>query len=328
MQCNLAASRRGFTVIELMIVIAIIALLAAVAASALSNAAEQARAQRTRAIINKIDQLIMEKYDSYRTRAIPLQMPNGTSPYRAAEIRLHAIRDLMRMEMPDRKTDLTDGPADLNPYSATTLSLASPSVRNGYIRRITAACGSSWQDNTTGWTPASQGAECLYLILSMMRDGEQSSLDYFTSAEVGDLDGDGMPEILDGWGKPIEFLRWAPGFVIDPDSAWKEVPSFVPLTTQTRDASVSPDPFDPLKIQGQYALTPLIFSAGPDGEFDVFTDNDLPNYQQYAKSGPNNYPKPYNSFDDGKWAGQIFDRDKDGYHAYQDNITNHFRGDQ
>ncbi|HEX8203912.1 MAG TPA: hypothetical protein VF590_25780, partial [Isosphaeraceae bacterium] len=32
--------------------------------------------------------------------------------------------------------------------------------------------------------------------------------DDFTAREVGDTDGDGLPEFLDAWGKPLQFYRW------------------------------------------------------------------------------------------------------------------------
>ncbi len=41
-------------------------------------------------------------------------------------------------------------------------------------------------------------------------DGEARTL--FGENSIGDTDGDGAPEFVDGWGHPINFLRWAPGF--------------------------------------------------------------------------------------------------------------------
>ena len=71
-----------------------------------------------------------------------------------------------------------------------------------------------------------------------------------------------MPEILDPWGKPIYFLRWAPGFASD-------------LQDPSRRA---PDPFDPLRIDPRwasddaekpFALFPLVYSAGRDRDYGV-----------------------------------------------------------
>src|SRR5438046_3713851 len=75
---------------------------------------------------------------------------------------------------------------------------------------------------SAAWTEQNQGSECLYLILSTMRDGDKSALDYFDATEIGDTDNDGMKEILDGWGTPIEFIRWPAGYAenVGPDGAW------------------------------------------------------------------------------------------------------------
>src|SRR5437667_3806620 len=94
--------RPAFTLTELLIVIAIIAILSGLGLSAYSGATQMAREQRTRGMITKIDQLIMERYEAYRTRAVPIKIAAGVQPRMAAGNRLLALRELMRLEMPDR----------------------------------------------------------------------------------------------------------------------------------------------------------------------------------------------------------------------------------
>jgi hypothetical protein len=73
---------------------------------------------------------------------------------------------------------------------------------------------------------------------------------------VGDIDNDGAFEFWDGWGRPISFIRWAPGA----------------MPTGRRNADKYPDPLDPLRFDYDatdvtktgYALVPLIFSPGKD----------------------------------------------------------------
>jgi prepilin-type N-terminal cleavage/methylation domain-containing protein len=325
------ARRTAFTLLELLVVIAIIALLAAMSMLALAGAAEQAREQRTRAIINKIDQLIREKYDGYRTRPLPIRFLPGTSQLVASQMRVLAMRDLMRMELPDRKSDVVDPPADINPVAGQTAYLPpynpvtgltrGPSLWESYRRAAQRNSGAAWA--TGGWTEVSQGAECLYLILSHMRDsGEKSIIDYFLPSEIGDLDEDGMKEILDGWGRPIEFLRWAPGYTIENDAVTLQ-------TNTTTNAGYTHDPFDPLKRDATaFALYPLIMSSGRDKEFDIFTDNQSPTpFQRYCDPATpdNNFPKPYATFAEGFLAGAPMDRDGDGVFAFLDNITNHYQ---
>lgn len=308
MKRNRANDRRpAFTVTELLVVLSILALLTAMSVSALANAAEQARAQRTRAIIDKIDQLIVERWESYRTRAIPyVRHPD---PRQNALNRLNALRELQRLELPMNAHDIWDNPQYL-------VGNALPAVARGYRRRCLPEAS---------WNGANEEAECLYLIISSMRDGEKNAIEFFTSSEIGDLDGDGQLEILDGWGQPIVFVRWPTGYV----NNHLATPA---LTTQVNDGVNAPDPFDPLKADPRFretgalvvpfAMMPLVYSVGPDGESGVqLPDAD---FHYSATSTDRPYPNdPYAPIDDeGKdvYVGEIFSRS-----MAADNITNHFR---
>ena len=320
-------SRSSFTLVELLMVIAIIGLLASSIMFAMWNVMEDTKRSRTESQIARINALLMEKYESYQTRAVPIKVPPGTPPRAAAIMRLNAIRELMRMEMPDRITDVTD--------PARVLSSA-PSSWRTYRRQSVAT-----------WSDTNQGAECLYLILRNMRDADTSALDFFNENEVGDVDGDGMLEILDGWGKPIDFLRWAPGFseMPGPDGGWgvtgvdddgdgvtdnsteaawpgsDDIAS--PSLLQTRNVHVAPDPFDPLRLDSRwtdptpgnepFALYPLIFSAGEDGIYDIATDNKTGGpFRAWAS-----FNDPYASLADGTLPGAIMDQ------GAIDNVSNH-----
>jgi hypothetical protein len=199
----------------------------------------------------------MEKWESYRTRALPIRIPAGTSPRVAAAMRLNAIRELMRMELPDRVTDVSTAPVVLN---------TPPSAWLAFQRRRDA---NTARGNT--WTTEYEHSECLYMILAGIRDADTTGLESFAESEIGDLDNDGMPEILDAWGRPIYFLRWAPGYVSG---------------LQVQDPLLrEPDPFDPLRVDPRwennndadpntrlddpFALYPLIYSAGRDHQYGV-----------------------------------------------------------
>lgn len=356
-------ARASFTLAELMIVISIIAILASSVMFAMFGIIEDAKAARTRAQIVKLHSLVVTRWEQYQWRAVPLQLPSGTPPRVAAQQRLYALRDLMRMEMPDRVTDVYDSP----------VILAAPSLWKGYRRRATSATGTTtWYPPSSGphWSLSFQGAECLYLIIGSIHEGDASALEFFRDGEVGDTDGDGMLEILDAWGNPIEFLRWAPGFAtlpgpdgffgvagVDDDGngitddilelGWPG--SDDESEIQSRDPAVSPDPFDPLKVDPKwlagsppsaplvlkpYALYPLIYSAGPDGKYDIASE-DSSNAIHYrsppsahSSFSPNLASDPYLTYaispsGNPVQLGLPTDPNASGDYGFLDNISNH-----
>jgi hypothetical protein len=182
-----------------------------------------------------------------------------------------------------------------------------------------------------------QGAESLYLIVAFGLE-DADALSHFSQSDIGDIDGDGLNEFLDGWGRPISFLRWPAGF---------ESPR------QSRDANKDFDQFNPRRIvpdrvltvqprpaQGmprQFALYPLIYSGGPDQKKDIQTgtvDRQVgkpPHYcVRVTQSPPAGYVDldfvdPYLPLEDQglSQVGQPFDDDDDGSLDHGDNIHNH-----
>ena len=222
----------GFTLIELLVVIAIIGILAGAVLGALQLARQAAREEKTKSLIVKLDHIIIFRYESYKTRRVPIST-SGMQPRPAAEARLAALRELMRMEMPDRWNDLTAPPQVLtNP----------PALAVRYAANYQAKPPSGTYSH----------AECLYMIVAV---GSPEALEDFSQTDIGDKDQDGWPEFLDGWGNPIYFLRWAPGFSGE-------------SSIQVDDPIEHHDPFDTRQVLPDYHLIPLIYSAGPNGEAD------------------------------------------------------------
>lgn len=219
-----SSSQFGFTLVELMVTLIIIAMLASLTLAGLASVRQRAKEDKTRSTIRKLHEIVMPQYESFLDRRVP----GGNSLER-----LKNIRSLMTYEMPDGWEDVATG-ADLSFCQtgpalayASMKSSASPSTSNG-------------------------SSECLYLIVS--RSGhDPEAMEHFRGDEVGDTDGDNVLEFLDGWGKPIVFLRWAPGF-LPPYSL-----------AQTGRALTDHDPFDPNGDDpAGYRLIPLIASGGPD----------------------------------------------------------------
>jgi len=313
---SLIIHHSAFTLIELLVTISIIGILSALVMAAMSGARQTAREAATKATIAKLHTIIMQRYELYKNRRLslpPLVYPVGNpkagqplSPNDAAKDRLYAIRDLMRMEMPDRLKDIPTDGTDTGSYDPPI-----PLPYSGQRVRIP-ALGLLYHSLLTSKPPTGSGqngsAELLYLIVSM---GSPEAMEQFNPSEIGDTDSNGYLEFLDGWGHPISFLRWAPGF-----SQYSDI--------QVADPVNRHDPFDPRRMEDiAYHLIPLIYSSGANGEPGLSLQNDFsqngyhfgdtnnPGSMFYNKNGSQNtvflsIGSPFNNGTD-----------------YQDNITNH-----
>ena len=124
---------------------------------------------------------------------------------------------------------------------------------------------------------------------------------------VGDVDADGAKEFLDAWGKPIAFMRWAPGF------------SYPYSPIQFKDPSKYHDPIDDAGLDTTaFALYPLIYSPGVDGDYGLVpSDGDWAGWPD-ANLGVTNPNTPCLFQPTGQFVGA-----PNATNAYRDNITNH-----
>jgi prepilin-type N-terminal cleavage/methylation domain-containing protein len=273
--------RGGFTLVEMLVTITIVAILAAVVYGAMAAAENTAKIAKTRATIAKLHRLIMARYESYKTRRIPIDMfmQIGTTthistpltPLEMATVRLEAIREIMRIELPERVNDVIIQPTS-GSVGAFTSSGWSKLSRNASSRKmqptsISQAYYTYWQQQESQgrrWRSQTSNthisAECLYMIITMACPGGREQ---FSENEIGDVDRDGWPEFIDGWGRPIYFMRWAPGFI--PANGADTV-------LQSGNPTLQHDPFDTQRVDATaYQLIPLIYSCGPDGESHILS---------------------------------------------------------
>lgn len=299
--------RRGMTLIELLVAISIIATLSALFLGASRAAMEHSRAARTRTTIDKLHTLLMERWADYETRRVALKgtiendintmvavTPDQQRAKAAArhDYQLLASRELMRLEMPDRWSNITGvsgrganvttavPPLLDNDPNLLMVLRELPTLTKIYRRRY----------DYTRTTEEYESAECLYMII-MYGCGDGEARTMFSAQDMGDVDGDGAPEFLDGWGEPINFIRWPAGFVSQSAvMTWD-------AERQMGDAANDHDPFDYARrdmsrdsgnpssqpstvagflndAQGAFRLVPLIFSSGPDGERGVLNPGD------------------------------------------------------
>jgi type II secretory pathway pseudopilin PulG len=266
----------------------IMAILAAAVLGTAAAAMEAGRRSRTQSTITKIHNLIMDRFAEYETRRVDLnaatqtQIDNETGSARGLQLaleRLHGLRELMKYEMPDRRNDFA-----VNSSVVPALKLKQPpALAQAYFRRYTPAMA---VDN--------EAAECLYMVI-MLATGDGEARTLFREQEIGDTDGDGAPEVIDGWGRPIGWMRWPAGFVS-------------PL--HSMDAVADHDPFDVYHVEPQaFRIVPLIYSGGPDGRSSMWHSNDI-TLNPYAAHTGNDGQQHFN--------GEPVDRNET-----LDNITNH-----
>lgn len=397
--------RPSFTLVELLVVIAIIGVMAGMLLYTLAGAQRDALTSRTQATIRKLNDIILDRWEGYRYRSTKINIPpsflntfvvggqpqTALSPREAARVRMMILRDTMRMEFPDRYTDILYTPSAYNvalrtadnvdPFNDTTndLALSPPLSRDvpgiyNNLRRKLVTTGPLTTPYTAGvgqngfllpartingipypaMTDSFQGAELLYQIVAMTNYNGSNGLEFFRPTEIGDLDNDGLPEFLDGWGRPIRWLRWPAGYgYVDKAALGNDqylIDSSRPPDSALNDQSVA-DPLDPLRTDWRWSFTnfsqkpwmlvPLIVSAGPDGMFDLQFDEKSPlAYATYKWQGQTDSPKhfpdyfyvdPYRGYYDnstgainqgglGQWI------DEDGVNTtfgVADNITNY-----
>jgi prepilin-type N-terminal cleavage/methylation domain-containing protein len=369
--------RRSFTLVELLVAIMIIGILAAALLGVAATAGETAREAKTRNMIARIHTLLMEHYDTYKSRRVKVRSQvtqaiddpsNNVSAFvrgqEHQQARLYALREMMLMEMPCRWSDVLlaqvptspSGFADARyPVYLDPLGGANAAGGSGalgyrtplaalYLRQYNQIANGinklTGVKNTQQDILKNEGAELLYqVVINACGDGEAKSL--FAESVIGDTDGDGAPEFLDGWGHPISFLRWAPGFVSDIQSDANDLPdaSALPPTSigsnaQWEEAAkLDHDPFDLFRTEiAAFRLVPLVVSAGRDESFgifmpsnaasDVWIGNPASNTTFSVSSPP--LLTPYKKVTDGSvtaYAGT-----DDGSNTATDNIHNHLIG--
>lgn len=345
---RIGLERRGFTLVELLVVLVIVAMLSALSLAGLAGVRDRSKAEKTRSTIRKLHEIVVPQYEDYLTRrtwisgtfspglawvsgswnsSAPVALPASGTKWPAVN-RLWGTRLLMTLELPDQWSDVA--PATTLPKWAVTAP----------VKRF-ASFKSLLQTRNPPLSDRYQASECLAMIVT--KGGfSPDSIEGFRSDEIGDIDDDGAPEFLDGWGRPISFVRW---------------PAGLSSAMQKRDVAVNPDPFDPLLVTGSvafspdasppngpatdYGVIPLIFSPGPDESLKdpsssgnayygsvVGTSDVMPASSWVARlaSAPS-YPVPSNRFGlsapltEVPGSSKVLPDESD-----RDNITNHELG--
>lgn len=227
--------RKGFSLVELLVVITIILVLMGLMGAALSNARGNQKKQGTQTLIGKLDAVLTAQFTSYAGRDIDAP----SSEARAAE-----LRRLVTGDMPDRWIDvkyMADNPSRFTSrhqriYIEVWKSMNPPPAQNAF--------------ETHPRRDDYAGAECLFMVV--MRGGIADCLNCsdLANGRIGDKDGDGAFEFWDEWGNPIGYILWPGGLRLP---AGSEQPFFGPTPAFLANGT------------GR-SIRPLVYSAGPDGK--------------------------------------------------------------
>ncbi|MBR4832866.1 MAG: type II secretion system protein [Thermoguttaceae bacterium] len=233
--------RSAFTLVELLVTISIIATLGAISITTVRSSVETARQAQTETTIAKIDSVLTSIYERYQYLRLDMSdLPNNISGEERARQRIYRMRDLMRRDLPC-------SPEELATDSQRVGETSTP-LQQSY--RAAVANSDGLGDN--------YNAELLYLVVT---NADPEARAGFSDRDVADTDGNGLLEFVDGWGRPICWMRWAPGL----ESSDRQ-PA---LPLDPANAELDADPFDPLGVGNGWFLVPYVFSAGPDGEYGL-----------------------------------------------------------
>ncbi len=185
-------ARRGFSLVEILLVIGLIAFLTAAIVAVVPRVANAAKTAATRATIKKVDEMLNDRINGFRRwiqkqdqiagSGAPSYVSQATLAavgYNVPKAKVIAVKQLFQQNFPQTYSELPQAIQTANPRGASHL-------------------------------PVTDSAECLYLILTQgaLFDTEPPSAADLKAIEIADTDGDGIPEIVDAWGQPLRYYRW------------------------------------------------------------------------------------------------------------------------
>lgn len=320
--------RSGFTLIELMTVIAIMGMLGAISITTVRSAVQSAKETQTRTTIAKIDSVLTGIYEKYQYRRLKVEGNN----YRIrAYSRVLKMRDLLRCDFPCCYDEVNTLSLDnvytpLQSVYRAELGISDPTNPRPKPQPIDQDGRSIRPDDPryADYLKEIQrlNAELLYLVIM---NGDPEARASFSAREIADTDGNGNYEFVDGWGNPIQWMRWAPGLKISDRQPVISVDGFGNIVVDSN--KVNADPFDPLGIIENmvsdpdggllpgWFLVPYVYSMGPDGESGLIPPDVFGNMMNdpftYTRNNPN------------ETAGSPVPQEWVDYLKSKDNIDNH-----
>lgn len=233
---KLRTRQRGFTLIEILIVIAIVSALLAGLGVTLANFLTMAREGQTTATLRKIDGLITERqqavtrfFDSRDFRRhVSVQherLKKGNPTQGVAQllglapdfVEVITKKRLLQLSLPQRFAEMIDERQPATPGNPKGLgadgipdAIQFDEVYKSLITWNSPTPAIPASATPANHTPQTESAELLYFALTRMEQfgAPATGTDDFQLTEIADTDNDGLPEFVDGWGNPLRFYRW------------------------------------------------------------------------------------------------------------------------
>lgn len=238
--------KRGFTLVEILVVLGIIAFLASALTVTIATYLTSAREAQTVATLRKIDGLLTERQQALTRFFDSRDFRNYTKDY-ADYLRKGDIatgrpqlfgfdsdftealtkKDLLRQSLPQHfgeMADLKDTSGALVPGGDGIPDRIQQDENYKLIRwaddpNTPETTLVPWRDEDGNSSPdlsdsfhkrETESSELLYFALTRLEQFGAPAIGEgeFRSNEVADTDGDGMLEFVDGWGNPLRFYRW------------------------------------------------------------------------------------------------------------------------
>lgn len=203
-----ALMRAGISLVELLVVIAIIAVLAALSVGIIRAVLDSQQKANTEAAMRTVHKVLLRHWNEVAGAA-------RTETPSAAVLAL-AGNDARRAQVIWIKMRLVEAFPQSYADVLSSGSPATPPAWHNYIPAGSRKYANFQRALTTanaGGSPAVQSSACLLLALSVRRGGAALKAEDLGPA-ARDIDNDGLKEIVDGWGRPIEFTRFPVGDAI------------------------------------------------------------------------------------------------------------------
>lgn len=232
--------RGAFSLVELLVVMAIIAILTSLAFVVLGASGNAAREASTKSTIRILSGILRERVDAFHeitasVSQIDPDLPQGGSKTRAFRGQVKTFerwyfnavnpdfprsketfevfvrKTMFKSLFPQREEDLFGYNGVLNNGGLDDSPLMARMYQGG------ALVPTSWKARNGSGNAIADSSELLYLFLT---EGDVLGLPPADIAGIdnnmiGDTDGDGNLEFLDGWGRPLQFYNWPSRLIKD-----------------------------------------------------------------------------------------------------------------